>query len=102
MWLDSEKEIAQLLQWVVPRRSCEDKRKMKGSCSLIKTKLHDRGDEDITQFEGQYAQLISAWFGSYHRVVTKRLEQAKRAGRAEKASEGVLTEAEAKAAAKKG
>ena len=64
-------------------------------------KLHDPGDEDIKQFQDKYAQRISAWFSSYTRVLTKKSEQAKRAGCAEKAAEGVLTADEAKAKAAK-
>jgi hypothetical protein len=99
----SEEEIAQLVRWYHDGAGkIINKVKGKGAAAaLIKMKLHDPGDEDIKQFQGKYAQRISAWFGSYHRVVTKRSEQAKRAGCAEKAAEGVLTADEAKAAAAK-
>ena len=99
----SEEEIAQLVRWYHDGAGkIINKVKGKGAAAaLIKMKLHDPGDEDITQFEGKYAQRISAWFSSYTRVLTKKSEQAKRAGCAEKAAEGVLTADEAKAKAAK-
>ena len=97
----SEEEIAQLVKWYHDGAAkIINKVKGKGAAAaLIKMKLHDPGDEDIKQFQDKYAQRISAWFSSYTRVLTKRREQAERAGRAEKAGEGMLTEDEAKAAA---
>ena len=99
----SEEEIAQLVRWYHDGAGkIINKVKGKGAAAaLIKMKLHDPGDEDIKQFQDKYAQRISAWFSSYTRVLTKKSEQAKRAGCAEKAAEGVLTADEAKAKAAK-
>ena len=88
----SEAEIAQLMQWY-HEGAAKKIVKMKGNTAaglLIAMKLHDAGDEDITQFRNKYALRISAWFGAYDRVVTKSHERTQRAGRVEETAEVLL------------
>ena len=88
----SEAEIAQLTQWY-HEGAAKKIVKMKGPNAadrLIEMKLHDAGDEDITQFRNKYALRISSWFGAYHRAVTKSHERTKRVGRVEETAEARL------------
>ena len=92
----SEAELEQLVFWYHEGAERKEKKKKgkQAAADLISMKLHDPGDEDPSQFAGNYAKRISAWFGSYHRAMTKRLEQVKRAGRVEDASMGLLINAD--------
>ena len=88
----SEAEIAQLMQWY-HEGAAKNITKMKGKKAaelLIAMKLHDAGDEDITQFQNKYALRISAWFGAYDRAVTKSHERTQRVGREEETAEARL------------
>ena len=88
----SEAEIAQLMQWYHDG-AAKNITKMKGKKAadlLIAMKLHDAGDEDITQFQNKYALRISAWFGAYDRAVTKSHERTLRVGRVEETAEALL------------
>ena len=88
----SEAEIAQLTQWYHDGAAGKLVKKKGNDAAgeLIEMKLHDAGDEDIRQFRNKYAMRISAWFGAYHRAVTKSHERTKRAGRVEETAEDLL------------
>ena len=88
----SEAEIAQLMLWYHEGAAGKIVKKKGNDAAgeLIEMKLHDAGDEDIRQFRNKYAMRISAWFGAYHRAVTKSHERTKRAGRVEETAEDLL------------
>ena len=92
----SEAELAQLIEWYHEGAQRKEKKKKgkQAAADLISMKLHDPGDEDPSQFAGNYAKRISAWFGSYYRAMTKRVEQVKRAARVEDAGHVLLLNAD--------